>query len=169
MLLLIPKHGLTPLWQKLRSASMVINYTDKIAYITSVAGFKLSFMKTSKCPSWKIFPGFQKATSYKFDWKCKRKSSSQSSFACRTGHLTAHCLLSKTYLNPATFKPIVILGDLNCYVLSENTESKALASSMSDVNLSQVIATPERITDTSSSFIDVILVSNPNIISEILF
>ena len=34
---------------------------------------------------------------------------------------------------------------------------------MSDVNLSQVIRTPTRITDTSSSLIDVILVSNPNV------
>ena len=76
-------------------------------------------------------------------------------------------VLKPSYIQALTLcKPIVILGDLNCNVLSENTESKALASFMSDINLSQVITTPTRITDTSSSLIDVILVSNPNIISE---
>ena len=76
-------------------------------------------------------------------------------------------LLKPSYIQALTLcKPIVILGDLNCNVLSENSESKALASFMSDVNLSQVITTPTRTTDASSSLIDVILVSNPNIISE---
>ena len=76
-------------------------------------------------------------------------------------------LLKPSYIQALTLcKPIVILGDLNCNVLSENSESKALASFMSDVNLSQVITTPTTITDTSSLLIDVILVSNPNIISE---
>ena len=75
-------------------------------------------------------------------------------------------LLKPSYIQALTLcKPIVILGDLNCNVLSETVESKALASFMSDVYLSQVITTPTRITDTSSSLIDVILVSNPNIIS----
>ena len=76
-------------------------------------------------------------------------------------------LLKPSYIQALTLcKPVVILGDLNCNVLSENSESKALASFMSDVNSSQVITTPTRITDTSSSLIDVILVSNPNIIGE---
>ena len=46
-------------------------------------------------------------------------------------------------------KPIAILGDLNCSVLKECPESKALSSFLSDVNLKrQIITTPARITDT---------------------
>ena len=58
------------------------------------------------------------------------------------------------------------MGDLNCNVLTDNPENKALASFMSDVNLKQVITTPTRITESSSSLIDVIMVSHPDIIYE---
>ena len=61
-------------------------------------------------------------------------------------------------------KPIAILGYLNCNVLKECPESKALSSVLSDGNLKQIITTPTRITDTCSSLIDVILVSSPDFI-----
>ena len=76
-------------------------------------------------------------------------------------------LLKPNFIHSLTLnKPIVILGDLNCNVLTDNPENKALASFMSDVNLKQVITTPTRITESSSSLIDVIMVSHPDIIYE---
>jgi len=76
-------------------------------------------------------------------------------------------LLKPNFIYSLTLnKPIVILGDLNCNVLTDNPENKALASFMSDVNLKQVITTPTRITESSSSLIDVIMVSHPDIIYE---
>ena len=61
-------------------------------------------------------------------------------------------------------KPIVVLGDLNCNVLKESPESKALSNFLSETNLKQIIATPTRITDTCESLIDVILVSSPDLV-----
>jgi hypothetical protein len=58
-------------------------------------------------------------------------------------------------------KPIVILGDLNCDVLKENcSKSKALAKFAAEMNLSQLIKSPTRITNTTQSLLDVVLVSS---------
>ena len=61
-------------------------------------------------------------------------------------------------------KPIAVLGDLNCNVLKESPESKALSSFLSETNLRQIITTPTRITDICESRIDVILVSSPDLV-----
>ena len=57
-------------------------------------------------------------------------------------------------------KPVYIMGDLNCNLLNaECTEPKSLTSFCESFNLSQLIASPTRVTDSSSSLIDVILTS----------
>ena len=57
-------------------------------------------------------------------------------------------------------KPMYIMGDLNCNLLNaECTETRSLTSFCESFNLSQLIASPTRVTDSSSSLIDVILTS----------
>ena len=74
-------------------------------------------------------------------------------------------LLKPSYIQALTMnKPIVVLGDLNCNVLKESQDSKALSNFLSETNLKQIIATPTRITDTCESLIDVILVSSPDLV-----
>lgn len=57
-------------------------------------------------------------------------------------------------------KPIVVFGDLNCNTLKDCPESRALAEVSKELNLTQMIKTPTRITDTCQSLIDVILSSS---------
>ena len=58
-------------------------------------------------------------------------------------------------------KPIIILGDLNCNDLdSSYREYAALNGFARETNLQQLIKEPTRITDTTESLLDVILVSN---------
>ena len=53
-----------------------------------------------------------------------------------------------------------IMRDLNCNLLNaECAETKSLTSFCEQFNLSQLIASPTRVTDSSSSLIDVILTS----------
>ena len=74
-------------------------------------------------------------------------------------------LLKPSYIQALTMnKPIAFLGDLNCNVLEEGPESKALSNFLSETNLRQIITTPTRITDTCESLIDVILVSSPDLV-----
>lgn len=63
-------------------------------------------------------------------------------------------------------KPIVILGDLNCNLLKETREQKALSDVSIELNLTQIITMPTRITTTSQSLIDVILTSSPSLIRD---
>ena len=57
-------------------------------------------------------------------------------------------------------RPMYIMGDLNCNLLNaECTQPKSLTSFCESFNLSQLIASPTRVTDSSSSLIDVILTS----------
>ena len=56
-------------------------------------------------------------------------------------------LLNPSFIQALTLsKLIVILGDLNCNVLKESYESKALANFYAHVNLKQIISTSRRIT-----------------------
>ena len=59
-------------------------------------------------------------------------------------------------------KDIFIIGDLNCDLLSEKPESKALNNFCTMFNLSQMISKPTRVTSDSSSLLDVILTTNPH-------
>ena len=60
-------------------------------------------------------------------------------------------------------KPITILGDLNCDGLQKTgTEYKALEKFSTDMNLTQLITKPTRITVTTRSLLDDILVSSNN-------
>uniref|UniRef100_A0A6P8INI3 Uncharacterized protein LOC116303067 n=1 Tax=Actinia tenebrosa TaxID=6105 RepID=A0A6P8INI3_ACTTE len=66
-------------------------------------------------------------------------------------------LISALLLN----KPIYILGDINCNLLqSDLPDSQALISFCSTYNLNQIVTQPTRITHSTESLIDVILVSN---------
>ena len=59
-------------------------------------------------------------------------------------------------------KDIFIIGDLNCDLHSEKSESKALNDFCTMFNLSQIISKPTRVTRDSSSLLDVILTTNPH-------
>ena len=64
-------------------------------------------------------------------------------------------------------KPIIVLGDLNCNLLQNCPENKALVNFVSDLNLKQLITSPTtRITDTCNSLIDVVMVSTPDLVHE---
>ena len=57
-------------------------------------------------------------------------------------------------------KPVYIMGDLKSNLLTaECTETKSLTSFRESFNLSQLITSPTRVTDSSSSIIDVIFTS----------
>ena len=63
-------------------------------------------------------------------------------------------------------KPVYIIGDLNCNLLNvELTETKFLTGVCKSFNLSRFIASPTRVTDSSSSLIDVILTSQAKQVS----
>ena len=60
-------------------------------------------------------------------------------------------------------KPIYILGDLNCNLLnSSDLASQALVNFCVSFNLTQLIRQPTRITESSTTLIDVILTSHEN-------
>ncbi|CAB3994395.1 Hypothetical predicted protein [Paramuricea clavata] len=63
-------------------------------------------------------------------------------------------------------QPIFVLGDLNCNVLHDGPDRKAIVEVSTERNLQQIIKKPTRITDTTQSLIDVILVSNTASVGE---
>ena len=58
-------------------------------------------------------------------------------------------------------KDIVLTGDLNCDLLSNNPRGEALLSFCATVNATQLIDKPTRVIENSRSLLDVILVSDP--------
>ncbi|XP_074635839.1 uncharacterized protein LOC141894176 [Acropora palmata] len=58
-------------------------------------------------------------------------------------------------------KDIVVTGDLNCDLLSNNPRGEALLSFCAIVNATQLIHKATRVTESSRSLLDVILVSDP--------
>ena len=76
--------------------------------------------------------------------------------------------LSETVISAlAINKDIYILGDLNCNVLNtSDLGGQSLLNFCTAYNLTQVINEPTRITQSSQSLIDVILVSNKNVVKE---
>jgi hypothetical protein len=61
-------------------------------------------------------------------------------------------------------KDVVLAGDLNCDLLSENPSSEALLSFACCVGATQLIKDPTRVTSNSSTLIDVLFVSNRNLV-----
>lgn len=60
---------------------------------------------------------------------------------------------------------IIILGDLNCNLLVSKPETKSLRDFISTFSLNQLVEKPTRITETTTSLIDVIMTTNMNIVS----
>ena len=63
-------------------------------------------------------------------------------------------------------KEIIIAGDLNCDLLKINPDSTALVDICTALNLKQLISTPTRVTEHSSTLIDVIMTSNSDVVSK---
>lgn len=61
-------------------------------------------------------------------------------------------------------KDIVLIGDLNCDLLSSNPRAEALRSFCTSVNATHLIYKPTRVTQSSSTLINVVLVSNPTLV-----
>ena len=83
-------------------------------------------------------------------------------------HLFSEETLKPNYVQALDLnKPIVILGDFNCD-MSKATSSKykALSKFISEMNLLQLIKSPTRITDTTSTLLDIILLSSSSIVSK---
>ena len=59
---------------------------------------------------------------------------------------------------------VVILGDLNCNVLGNDPDGRALSDFCSTFGLSQLVKTATRVTEKSKSLIDVALTTNEEII-----
>lgn len=76
-------------------------------------------------------------------------------------------LLKPNYVQALTLnKQILVLGDLNCNMLENGQEWRALTNVSTELNLTQIIKTPTRITATSQTLIDVILVSSTTLVLE---
>ena len=60
---------------------------------------------------------------------------------------------------------VIILGDLNCNLLQENAESRALNDFCSSFNLTQLINKPTRVTENGESLIDVVMTTNEKLIA----
>ena len=60
---------------------------------------------------------------------------------------------------------IIVLGDLNCNLLTSNSKANLLRDIISTFNLNQLIEKPTRVTETTKSLIDVIMSTNKNIVS----
>ena len=57
--------------------------------------------------------------------------------------------------------PIYLLGDMNCHLeSSDSLDAKALLNFCRSYNLSQLITTSTRVTETTSSILDIILASD---------
>ena len=60
---------------------------------------------------------------------------------------------------------VIILGDLNCNLLQDNAESRALNDFCSTFNLTQLINQPTRATENGESLIDVVMTTNEKLIA----
>lgn len=61
-------------------------------------------------------------------------------------------------------KEIVVTGDVNCDLLVKNPKGDALLSFCASVNATQLKDKPMRVTKSSRSLLDVLIVSNPNLV-----
>ena len=75
--------------------------------------------------------------------------------------------LIPNYAEALTFaKPIVLLDDMNYNLLENGYDRRALDDFSNCLNLSQLISEPTKITDTSTSLLDVILVTDKHLVVE---
>ena len=61
-------------------------------------------------------------------------------------------------------KDIILTGDLNCDLLCVNPRGKALRSLCSSLNATKLIDKPKRVTQFKCSLLDVVIISNPNLV-----
>ena len=62
-------------------------------------------------------------------------------------------------------KEIIVVGDLNCDLLKpDSPEAMSLLDFCTSVNQTQLIKEPTRVTETSSSLIDIIMTSNVSLV-----
>ena len=60
---------------------------------------------------------------------------------------------------------VIILGDLNCNLLQDKAESRAINDFCSTFNLTQLIKKPTRVTENGESLIDVVMTTNEKLIA----
>lgn len=63
-------------------------------------------------------------------------------------------------------KDVFIAGDLNCDMLSNRPESICLKEFCTSFNLTQLISQPTRVTANSSTLLDVIVTTSPNLVTQ---
>ena len=105
-----------------------------------------------------------------FGWNSSTRNPNPFWYASHTARRPLSCfedLFKPNYIQALVLsKPILVLGDLNCNTLKDCPENRALSYVSTELNLTQIIKTPTRITDNSQSLIDVILVSSPTHVHE---
>ena len=73
--------------------------------------------------------------------------------------------LSKSFMDSLLVgSEVIILGDLNCNVLDDCYEARALTSFCSTFNLTQHVESPTRVTESSKSIIDIVLMTNKDFV-----
>ena len=79
---------------------------------------------------------------------------------------TFHDIFMENYIHALTLgKEIIVVGDLNCDLLKpDSPEAMSLPDFCSSVNQTQLIKEPTRVTETSSSLIDIIMTSNVSLV-----
>ena len=114
-----------------------------------------------------------KATNFHQLWinlQCRKNKSIIICVSYRPPDTRLNCfedLLKPNYIQALTLnKQILVLGDLNCNMQENGQECKALTNFATELNLTQIIKTPTRITPTSQTLIDVILVSSTSLVLE---
>ena len=71
------------------------------------------------------------------------------------------------YLQALTYgKFVLVVGDLNCDLLTSSYESRALNDLCSSLNMKQLITEPTRVTATSKTLIDVNMTSNTALVTD---
>ena len=60
---------------------------------------------------------------------------------------------------------VITLGDLNCHLLQDKAESRAINDFCSTFNLTQLIKKPTRVTENGESLIDVVMTTNEKLIA----
>ena len=79
---------------------------------------------------------------------------------------TFHDIFMENYIHALTLgKEIIVVGDLNCDLLKpDSPEAMSLLDFCTSVNQTQLIKEPTRVTETSSSLIDIIMTSNVSLV-----